>query len=193
MDSETTSYAPAGCSLLCSRVQQVIPAAPESGLRALRWCRPAPPLPDIYRVVSRDPKPTFPYTPTDLLRSGWRESIARIEQMLSEQIGHTNRLRVREQRHRGQLLATRRSWGSPWLITALPGQPTSETRVGLRADLVCFRSRSGPSTRPELADLDGLGFLPRVPQVVVHLLPQPALRAAAEAQRESRASRRSGP
>jgi hypothetical protein len=127
MDSETTSYAPAGRSLLCSRVHPVIPAAPESGLRALRSCRPAPPLPDIYRAVSRDPKPTFPYTPADLLRLGWRESI--IKQILSDQIGHTNRLRVREQRHRGQLLA--RSCPSA------PGLTTAE--IPLRPDIQAFR------------------------------------------------------
>ena len=33
------------------------------------------------------------------------ELIARIKQILSEQIGHINRLRVRVQQHRGQLLA----------------------------------------------------------------------------------------
>ena len=90
MDSETTSYAPAGRSLLCSRIQQVIPAAPESGLQLRDRAGPHP-------AIERSA--VTPSRPSRI------ESIARIKQMLTEQIGYTNRLRVREQQHRGQLLA----------------------------------------------------------------------------------------
>ena len=106
MDSETTSYAPAGRSLLCSRIQQVIPAAPESGLQLRDRAGPHP-------AIERSA--VTPSRPSRI------ESIARIKQMLTEQIGYTNRLRVREQQHRGQLLAR--------LCPSASGLRTTELRL----------------------------------------------------------------